>query len=222
MQRDANQIIDGLIDDKVNEIPTSIPAIVNSYNPVTQTAEVTLAVKRPLEVGTLLQPTILYDVPIVFPSGSGWVIGAPLAKGDGVLLFFPMYDMSNYLVGDSTLPAEALGQSFHTTANCYAIAGTFTYNSPKVSQNAEHNKKLHIVSDIGVVINTGGATVDVATDAVTITIGGMTMNVSSAGINITGGDIIADGKSLKTHTHTYQDISATGSPFPNQTTTPPN
>lgn len=52
----------------------------------------------------------------------------------------------------------------------------------------------------------------------TITIGGMTAVISSSGIEVTGGDIIADGISLKNHVHAGSPsapdgaVSDTGSP----------
>ena len=46
-----------------------------------------------------------------------------------------------------------------------------------------------------------GAMSVVAINKVQVTIGGMTMLVNSGGVTVTGGDVVADGISLKTHTH---------------------
>ena len=43
--------------------------------------------------------------------------------------------------------------------------------------------------------------IEILSGTKTITIGGMTAVISSAGIEVTGGDIIADGISLKDHKH---------------------
>lgn len=53
----------------------------------------------------------------------------------------------------------------------------------------------------------------------TITAGGMTCTINSSGINVVGGDIVADGISLKNHTHTGSPtapdgpVSNTGTPI---------
>ena len=44
----------------------------------------------------------------------------------------------------------------------------------------------------------------------TITAGGMTCTINSSGIDVTGGDIVADGISLKSHTHTGSPTAPTG------------
>ena len=51
-------------------------------------------------------------------------------------------------------------------------------------------------------------------NSVAFTIGGMRAIIDSNGINITGGDVVADGVSLKTHTHGGVEAggSNTGSP----------
>ena len=66
------------------------------------------------------------------------------------------------------------------------------------------------------VLTFGGVTMSLWGDAVVIAIGGATITVNGQGITVSGGDVVADGKSLKTHTHT--DTAGTGA----GTTSPPN
>ena len=66
------------------------------------------------------------------------------------------------------------------------------------------------------VLTFGGVTMSLWGEAVVIAIGGATITVNGQGITVAGGDVVADGVSLKTHTHT--DTAGTGA----GTTSPPN
>ena len=66
------------------------------------------------------------------------------------------------------------------------------------------------------VLTFGGVTISLAGDGVVIAIGGATITASAAGIVVAGGDVVAEGISLRTHTHT--DTPGTGA----GTTSPPN
>ena len=60
--------------------------------------------------------------------------------------------------------------------------------------------------------------IEILSGTKTITIGGMVMKIDGSGIEVTGGDIIADGISLKNHVHTGSPtapdgaVSNTGAP----------
>jgi hypothetical protein len=71
-----------------------MPGIVQSYDPITKTADVLPAIKRPVydpETGdadgheTL---PVIAGVPVSFPRGGGWHLSFPLEKGDHVTLIF--------------------------------------------------------------------------------------------------------------------------------------
>jgi len=68
------------------------------------------------------------------------------------------------------------------------------------------------------VVQVGGAAITVAGDTITITAGGTTVSIGSGGVSVdadvtvAGGDVVADGISLKTHTHTHGDPAGTTSP----------
>jgi phage baseplate assembly protein V len=59
-------------------------------------------------------------------------------------------------------------------------------------------------------ITIGGMSVTMTDSKHEIKIGGMTALVDSSGITVTGGDVVADGISLKNHTHTGSPTAGTG------------
>ena len=93
----------------------------------------------------------------------------------------------------------------------FAIANYLTTSHVFLKENGDVDV---LASDADVTI-TANNIVATLTGAATITIGGMTCVISSGGINVTGGDIIADGISLKTHVHSGVDVGIgnTGGPI---------
>ena len=89
--------------------------------------------------------------------------------------------------------------------NAVLLPNTFGGGNASPGSTAEAN-----------VLTFGGVTMSLWGDAVVIAIGGATITVNGQGITVAGGDVVADGKSLKAHTHT--DTAGTGA----GTTSPPN
>ena len=74
------------------EIQTSMPAIVQSFDPATRTitAQPTIRYQVTNYDNTKRWVTlpIIVDIPVVFPSGGGYTLTFPIAKGDECLLVF--------------------------------------------------------------------------------------------------------------------------------------
>ena len=71
----------------------SLPGVVETYYPLTQTADISCAVQLPVTVlddGSTDYDTlpVFPQVPVAFPRGGGFFMAFPLAKGDGVTLVF--------------------------------------------------------------------------------------------------------------------------------------
>ena len=71
---------------------TALPGIINSFNPVKRTCEVqpTLMARVRDAKGEFkwVQLPMLVDCPVIFPSGGGFTLTFPLAKGDECLVIF--------------------------------------------------------------------------------------------------------------------------------------
>lgn len=73
---------------------TSMPGVIQSYDPVTKTADVLPVIKTPLyepetgEEGEAEDLPVIPNVPVSFPRGGGWHLSFPLEAGDHVTLVF--------------------------------------------------------------------------------------------------------------------------------------
>ena len=83
------------IANRLKDLHTSMPGIIENFDPVTQTASIQPAVKRVFitreGVTETLTPTnlpILTNVPVSFPRGGGFSITFPVVKGDECLITF--------------------------------------------------------------------------------------------------------------------------------------
>jgi hypothetical protein len=83
------EVLYAAIDRVLSDVHTSMPGIIVSYDPSTQTAEVQPALKRKYasDPGPTTFPTIK-QVPVQFPSFNGGWLRFPLAKDDTVMLHF--------------------------------------------------------------------------------------------------------------------------------------
>lgn len=135
-----------LISRKIDNISTSIPALVTKYNSAKQVVDVEIVVKRPYSGSNndpTDQPIRLGDVPVIFPQGSDWVIAGPLKKGDAVNLHFSMFDCDNWMVGDKKRIYQAGSRYYHDLNSAFATPGAFTYSSP--TRDSRFKDKFHIV-----------------------------------------------------------------------------
>lgn len=215
MIQNDSAIIAAYAREAANKVRVCIPAIVTKFDFVTQTVDVDVAVKRPVPDGILDLPNHLIEVPIIFPAGTDWVIAAPLQPGDGVWLMYTAYDCTQYQIGDPTIVTEPEGLNIHGGETCWCIPGSTTLPEPKISQDSAYQNKLHLISDIDVIIVTGEGNVETlcGPDTVTVTIGGtQVLTVHEGGIHVDGdvtvtGSVYADGDvyagpiSLREHAH---------------------
>lgn len=106
-----------VIDAALLDVHTALPGRVRSYDAATQRADVILGARRVVpaadedtEEDTSEELPILVSVPVVWPTGGGYRLHAPLAAGDGVLVIFPESSIDRWLdsgdVADPALPTR--------------------------------------------------------------------------------------------------------------------
>src|SRR5512138_1112258 len=92
LEPSLEEVLDAVLESRLLEVHTAIPGKVVSYDPATQTAEVTPVVQRAeprADGGNTLTPLpSISDVPVQWPRGGGFALHFPLAPGDHVLLVF--------------------------------------------------------------------------------------------------------------------------------------
>jgi len=235
---DLSYLIKQLAKAETKLVNTSIPARVLEYNPTTQLAKLELCVNRPSE-DEVFTSSVLEQVPIIFPSGRGWVMAAPLEKGDGVLLHFCMYDIGNYL---TSLSKDVVVQpptlNHHDFSSVYAIPGSFTYKTPTVDPNWP--ERLHITKDeeyltmdaesgtelssatVVSLTTEGGTTLTVNTDGTVNITAATSVTIDTPATTITGTlkvdgiitapDIVLPAASMNTHFHSDPQGGNVGPP----------
>jgi len=92
MKQSLSDILQNAVDAMTSALHTSIPAIIEAYDKTSQKASVQPAIQKkfkfPDGIEQNLQPPVITDVPVIFPSGRYSSLTFPLEKGDGVQLLF--------------------------------------------------------------------------------------------------------------------------------------
>jgi hypothetical protein len=95
------QALDDAIRRKLLDVHTSMPGIVQSYDALTQTADISIAMKRTLKDGTVVDSVKLPNVRVLFPRTSALQMHYPLNSGDSVLLVFHERDVDAWRTSGS-------------------------------------------------------------------------------------------------------------------------
>ena len=100
------------IDAALKELHTCLPGEIVSFDPVEQTADIQLSIKRK-QSGGLVNIPVLKEVPIRYLAGSTYTITFPLVEGDNVLVVFAERSIDTWLVnGGIQDPADIRKHSF--------------------------------------------------------------------------------------------------------------
>ena len=110
------------------DLHTSMPGIVESFDPITQLASIQPAIRRIFVMRDgdkeILTPTdlpLLINVPIIFPRGGGFSLTFPVAKGDECLLNFCERSIDNWHeTGTVKIPGA---KRFHSLSDAVAFVG---------------------------------------------------------------------------------------------------
>jgi phage baseplate assembly protein gpV len=132
--------------------------------------------------------------------------------GEDVFIEFPDGDYHEPMYAGNVQTAHNLNSSFRTN---YPNRKGYASEHGFIFYRDESNGDVHFEAPAGLTIDINGSSVTiVSATRLTVNIGGMSCVISGAGINITGGDVVADGISLKTHIHggVMSGGSTTGQP----------
>ena len=127
------------------EIHTGLPGIVRSYDSSAQTAEIELALTRPLPArdeedgeDTFETLPILPSVPVFWPRAGGFYLHWPLAAGDSGFVMFSELDMNSWRnTGDVSDPGVGLR---HGLSGGVFMPGVFPRTSPNAFASGLHGR----------------------------------------------------------------------------------
>lgn len=223
----------GLLDTMV-----SAPAIIQSFDPETQTITADIAIQRIVD-GKDENYTLLIDIPIIFPTVQGFHITLPIKKGDEALVVFADRCIDNWFK-DGGIQKQAEHRAHHISDG-FAIVGINSqsnkitgYDSDNmVIRNTENDQKITLKASGDIEVDTpkdvnincananikASSSVKIDTPATTIT---GTLDVDGAvtsKTSVTAPDVLASaslivaGKEMGEHKHTGDSGGTTGPPL---------
>lgn len=117
-----------LKDNITNSMRTAIPGIIQKFDPVTQTAEVQIAIREKVRKIDLTEEWVnlplLLDVPIVIPRAGAFVLTMPIKPGDECLIIFA--DMCIDAWWSNGGIQNQIERRRHDLSDAFAIPGTWS------------------------------------------------------------------------------------------------
>lgn len=172
-----------ILEQLVANVHMSMPAVVVNVDDLSskQSIDVLPLINEVYEDYIALQPSEIYDVPVVFPSAGGGLLSFPVKVGDTVELVFSRKSIGEWLLGDGGNTTPETFSNFSLT-DAVAIVGLYTQSS-HLSPNPTDVELKFAGSSIR--IEPSGHTHVDSSDAITATaVGNITLS-SQADINIT-------------------------------------
>lgn len=210
-----NDLIRSICDQLLEDVHTTIPAIVKGYDSQKQTVTVKVAVDRKVGDTKVIASSTLLKVPYVVPGNEDSVIFIKPKVNSLVLLVFCERNIDEFLESKGIVITPQFLR-FHDEADAFAMPGVFVRSKPTRKENLRD--KFHIahkgsyisIDDNNIMdIKATDLNMDVGTLAVSnnMTVGG---NLNVSGI-ITGGTVkTVAGVDLDLHTHPYTDTPLVG------------
>ena len=193
------EIIKAMIEDRQNEIHTSLPAIVKSVNYGAGTCTVEIIPQRVL-CGKLTKYPTLIDVKLDFLRFGDWKLQFPRKEGDKVWVGFSESTISE----DTSLERFSLNEPY-IIGSC---EGGYEDNSEDIILTGEGTRiEIKGSGDINIIAGSKKTTItsDVTING-NVTINGDTTQTGKVTVNGSieaSGDVTGKGISLNDHTHNY-------------------
>jgi hypothetical protein len=143
-----SQLIFDAIDSRINEIHTSMPAIIKSYDEKLQKVSVQPCfTNKEIDSKTKLETEkplpIIQSVPLIFPRSKSSYIHLPVEINDYVLLIFNERSIDKFTQKGGLVESNNIYK--HQLTDCVAIAGFYPFSEPMKGVN---KKSLQIVNNL--------------------------------------------------------------------------
>lgn len=189
-------------------INTTIPAIVDEFNPSTQRISATPAIQfkhiNPDGSVEYMNYPKITNIPLAIQRGNGVLITYPIKKGDVCTLIFSQRSIDNFLLeGNIQKPYEG-ENPLTSVVRCMDMTDALCF--PGVITNKEFISG-YSTSAVELRNSDGTTKVSVSSDTLTLLQGGATLTMSGGNIDMTAtkvtisGSIELNGKDWDTHAH---------------------
>lgn len=135
------EVLEAAIDDRLLDIYTNMPGVVESYDPAKQTISVRPSIKRTYEDGSVVERPLIQNVPVIFSRGKKSSDTFPLAKNDPVLLCFSMRSIDVWKSKGGTVDPKDF-RKFNIT-DAFAIPGGSPKNNVIAQAHASHRRLVN-------------------------------------------------------------------------------
>jgi len=135
---DLEEVLENIRLLSARDVNTSLPAIVESYDPVTQKASIVFALYLTDPTGRKRPFPNLQDIPVQFPSTTLTSITYPLNRGDTGWFHFSKHSVENWLFRNEATPTNVEDSRVHDIQDGYFVPGVWPF---KLAPNepAKHN-----------------------------------------------------------------------------------
>lgn len=195
--------ITSLINSRLEQLNTAIPAKIQSFNPQTQTVECQCAINRvDKNTGESVEYPLLVDLPIQYPIAGGFALTLPIKPGDDCLVVFSQKCIDGWHQDGKIKPESE--NRLHDLSDGIALIGV----SSQAGVLANYNTSAMELRN-----RQGTAKITISDNSIIFTVGGTTMTIDASGIT-TSSDISINGKPFTSHTHSgvQSGGSNTGTP----------
>lgn len=199
---DAVEFYRVVLDARMAEVWTAMPAILQSFDPAKVSCTAMVAVKGKFRNadGVVTDPTLpkLVDVPVVFPRGGGGSLTFPLAAGDEGLLVFASRNIDAWWQSGGA--QKAADSRMHHLSDAFFLPGPYSQASRPSAPVA--TDEIQLRRDDGTVL--------IALSASGVRIKG-DLSVTGkidATAEVTAKAGTGDSVGLTTHTHGYDDAGS--------------
>lgn len=206
---DLQEALKVVLESRLARVWTTLPGIVESYDPAANTVVVQPAIKGlqklPGNKSKLVDMPLLPDVPVYFPRGGGVTQTFPIAKDDECIVIFASRCIDGWWQsgGDQVAPEFRM----HDLSDAFALIGP--QSAPNVIPNINPNTAQMRTDDGSTFIELDPATGDVNIKAPTTNITG---DVNVTGTLNADSDVTVGSISLKSHVHSDPQGGNTGPP----------
>ena len=205
------------VSNRIKELHTSMPGIVQSFDAEKQTASVQPAIRRVFitREGTdeILAPAdlpILINVPVQFPRGGGFSLTFPVKKGDECLLVFAERSIDSWHKFGGVRDPSA--RRFHSLSDATAFVGISSLPN-KVPNYDSNNTQLKKDDGTAVISVNNDSSIDVTADSnINVTSGANIKADATGNIDaIAGADISLQCVNLSATATGTAEVTATAS-----------
>ncbi len=185
----------------IKDLHTSLPGIIQTFDPATQLASIQPAIKRIFiareSEEDILIPSdlpLLINVPIIYPRGGGFSLTFPVKQGDECLLVFCERSIDNWHQFGGV--KDPIARRFHSLSDAVAYVGLSSlvnkvpnYNANDTELKSDNGNVIFTIREDGT--STLKSTVSVTIDTPETT---MTGNLTVNGNTKIDGTLEVDGK----------------------------